>query len=330
MNTLGLFPASDGVYPTPVRENAADGQADDDHQSVAVPRRCATGATPTRSRTRAALRSAPTFWSTSENSFNSINVNHNWVLGGAKLNEIVFQYANFKNAIPLSSTDAYELFPNTVAIGANPNTPQKTEQTKWQFRDDFSWSVTGMGGLGHDFKVGANFINEPHLFTTFNSGVDDYFYTHLTDERDGPIQTVTRNGGVGDVNIPFKQYSAYVQDDWRVSDRLTLNLGLRYDVVKGVPDRSVAESRTSRRCRPRARPAASTDVPGMDDFRPGSRRTTATTSSRAPASPTTSRATAGTSCAADGASIRTSATPTRTCSSRRSTRAASGTARSSR
>ena len=40
-----------------------------------------------------------------------------------------------------------------------------------------------MGGLGHDFKAGVNFINEPHLFTTFNSGVDDYFYTHLTDER---------------------------------------------------------------------------------------------------------------------------------------------------
>ena len=129
---------------------------------------------------------------------------------------------------------AYELFPNSVAAGANPNTPQKTEQTKWQFRDDFSWSVTGMGGLGHDFKTGVNFINEPHLFATFNSGVDDYFYTHLTDERDGPIQTITRNGGVGDVNIPFRQYSTYVQDDWRVSDRLTLNLGLRYDLVTGV------------------------------------------------------------------------------------------------
>ena len=26
------------------------------------------------------------------------------------------------------------------------------------------------GGLGHDFKAGVNFINEPHLFTTFNGG----------------------------------------------------------------------------------------------------------------------------------------------------------------
>ena len=74
------------------------------------------------------------------------------------------QYANFKNSIPLEQHRRLLSSSQTVAIGANPNTPQKTEQTKWQFRDDFSWSVTGMGGLGHDFKVGANWIHEPHLF----------------------------------------------------------------------------------------------------------------------------------------------------------------------
>jgi len=45
-----------------------------------------------------------------------------------------------------------------VTIGANGNTPQTTQQKKYQFRDDFSWHLTRHGGLGHDFKVGANFI----------------------------------------------------------------------------------------------------------------------------------------------------------------------------
>ena len=42
------------------------------------------------------------------------------------------------------------------------------------------------------------------------------------------------NDGDSHANIPVKQYAAYIQDDWRVTDRLTLNLGLRYDLVKGL------------------------------------------------------------------------------------------------
>ena len=38
-----------------------------------------------------------------------------------------------------------------------------------------------MGGLGHDFKAGVNFINEPRLFITFNSGKGVIQYTHLTE-----------------------------------------------------------------------------------------------------------------------------------------------------
>ena len=37
------------------------------------------------------------------------------------------------------------------------------------------------------------------------------------------------------MNIPFDQYALYLQDDWRVNDRLTVNLGLRYDLVDGMP-----------------------------------------------------------------------------------------------
>ena len=93
------------------------------------------------------------------------------MLGGSKLNEFIFQYADFTNDITRATAAIRtRLFPNGVAIGQNPNTPQTTEQKKWQFRDDFSWHVTGMGGVGHDFKAGVNFINEPRLFITFNTG----------------------------------------------------------------------------------------------------------------------------------------------------------------
>jgi TonB-dependent receptor-like protein len=123
-----------------------------------------------------------------------------------------------------------------VSIGANGNTPQTTEQKKYQFRDDFSWHITGHGGLGHDFKAGVNFINEPHLFITFNTGKGAVFYTHLTNELNGPISTVSLSDGDSSANIPTKQFAYYFQDDWRVSDRLTVNAGLRWDIVTGISD----------------------------------------------------------------------------------------------
>ncbi len=33
--------------------------------------------------------------------------------------------------------------------------------------------------------------------------------------------------------MPLNLFSAYFQDDWRLTDRLTLNVGLRYDLVTG-------------------------------------------------------------------------------------------------
>src|SRR5262249_52293927 len=38
-------------------------------------------------------------------------------------------------------------------------------------------------------------------------------------------------GGVG--KIPNKQYAFYLQDGWRATDRLTFDIGVRYDLVTG-------------------------------------------------------------------------------------------------
>jgi hypothetical protein len=233
VDTRGLFPADDGVFDIPLRENLLTGKMTaninpNHYLSVRYGRN--TNSQPYD----ATLRNTRSAWSISENSFNSINANHNWVIGGSRLNEFVFQYADFRNHIPLSSNDPWLIFPNGVRRGANPNTPQTTEQKKWQFRDDFSWSVTGLGGLGHDFKAGVNWIHEPHLFITFNGGAAPQL-TLNADSLDASVRQITFQGGAADVNIPIDLYALYIQDDFRVSDRLTLNLGLRYDYVDNMP-----------------------------------------------------------------------------------------------
>jgi Carboxypeptidase regulatory-like domain/TonB dependent receptor len=232
VDTEGLFPDKNGIFTTPVRENLVTVKGTvsvNPAQYLTVRYGRNTNSQPYGAGPEATLDN----WGVSENSFNSINVNHNWVLGGSKLNEFIFQYADFSNFISANSMDPYQIFPNGVTIGQNPNTPQTTQQHKWQFRDDFSWHVSGGGGLGHDLKTGVNFINEPRLFITFNVGTGGYAYTHLDNNVDGPLSLVNLQGGSAEANIPTKQFSTYFQDDWRVTDRLTLNLGLRYDLNTG-------------------------------------------------------------------------------------------------
>jgi hypothetical protein len=233
VNTQGLFTSLDGVYNLPYRENLLTGKA----TATINPQQFLTvryGRNNNSQPYGAGPRATPDNWGDSTNVFNSINVNHNWVLGGSKLNEFIFQYADFRNHIGARTTNPQQTFPNGVSTGANTNTPQTTEQHKFQFRDDYSWHKTGWGGLGHDFKAGVNFINEPRLFITFNSAKGVQQLAHLTNDVNGPISSITLNDGNSAANIPTKQFAGYIQDDWRPSSKLTVNLGLRYDLVDGL------------------------------------------------------------------------------------------------
>jgi hypothetical protein len=232
VTTKGLFPSSDGVFALPYRENLVTAK-ETTNLNAAQYLSVRYGYNQNSQPYGTTPNSPPDAWGASTNKFHSFNLNHNWVIKGAKLNEFIFQYASFANAITANSLDPRQSFPNSVAIGQNINAPQQTEQEKWQFRDDFSWHTTGMGGLGHDFKTGVNFINEPRLFVTLNTGTGGYSYSHLTNDINGPLSSVSKNGGSADSTLKMKQYSVYFQDDWRLTNKLTLNWGIRYDLVNG-------------------------------------------------------------------------------------------------
>jgi hypothetical protein len=233
VNTQGLFPALNGVYATPSRDNLGTVKVSvniNPQQFVAIRYGRNTnsyvyGASPASTQDN---------WGDARNRFNSVNVNHNWVLAGAKLNEVVFQYSDFGNVIAGRTKASNLLFQNGVQTGSNLATPQSTEQVKYQIRDDFSWLVAGHGGLGHTFKAGVNFINEPRLFIDGSSGKGVTSYTLLGNSLSAPVQFIMQIDGEASANIPTRQYGLYVQDDWRVGRRLTVNAGVRYDLVTGL------------------------------------------------------------------------------------------------
>jgi outer membrane receptor protein involved in Fe transport len=231
VSTSGLFPDKDGVYDTPYRESLAVGKLT--HQlSAQNYLSLRYGYNKNSQVYGASPNSPPENWGDSENSFHSVNLNLNSSLGSGKLNEFVFQFAYFRNHIGEASNLATETFPNGVTVGQSVNTPQTTEQHKYQFRDDFTWTKGR-----HELKVGASFIYEPVLDITFSTGQSPQF-THLGNTRNSPISNIQYNGSIGgsggsEAKIPNNQYALYFQDTWRVGDKLTLDLGLRYDLTTG-------------------------------------------------------------------------------------------------
>ena len=233
VDTLGLFPADDGVFPVPVRENLFTGKVTANLRSghyFAL----RYGYDGNSSPSGAGPRAAHSTWAKSTNEFHSVNASDNWVFGGTKLNEFVFQVSTFDNVIPGSVTEPALTFPNGVTSGANQAAPQSTEQTKWQFRDDVSWTAHRFGGLEHNLKAGVNWLHEPRLYISTQSGVSGFF-TMGANDVNGPVQQVMVIGGAAEVNIPLDFYSGYVQDDWRATSKLTVNLGVRYDYTSGMP-----------------------------------------------------------------------------------------------
>ncbi|HKR66562.1 MAG TPA: TonB-dependent receptor [Thermoanaerobaculia bacterium] len=173
----------------------------------------------------------PSNQGTINNDYKSILGSHSFTIGGDKLNEFVYQWTRFENAILPVSNDPNIYFPSGVTSGQNFNTPQTTHQEKSQFKDDFSWSSNLMGRR-NDFKTGVNFIHEPILGGDFTTGTSGQFQM-LNDSATSPVGIIIQYGGFLGDQTPVDQYNVYLQDDLNINPRLTLNLGVRYDLWTG-------------------------------------------------------------------------------------------------
>lgn len=112
-------------------------------------------------------------------------------------------------------------------------------QDTYQLADNVSW-VRGGHALKAGFQLDYNQFNNTEffgsngtatfsgLYTLGNSGLTASRTNALADLLLGTAQAVSLNrAAVADIqNMPW---AIYVQDDWRVSDRLTLTAGLRYE-----------------------------------------------------------------------------------------------------
>jgi hypothetical protein len=194
------------------------------------------------------------------------------VLGSASLNEVKVGYDDFLfRAIPTASYPSHPgnaFFPaNAVGRGAprimfsgfaigqaHTNAPQANGQTQYSFRDDFRTLYNRVGR--HSLHVGAEWLHQwgpyfqcTNCMGTYDAGTNrpptniEQYFPNVLDVSTwnlAPMSSLFRTYTIGISAVAFKQYTpkeigaTWVQDDWTVASRLTLNVGLRYDIESGM------------------------------------------------------------------------------------------------
>ncbi|HZI18770.1 MAG TPA: TonB-dependent receptor [Pyrinomonadaceae bacterium] len=178
------------------------------------------------------------------NKLYSFVVNHSYTFSPTKLNQFVFHVQDFKNEILGVTTNPRLVFPGGIEIGPNVNTPQATLERKYQFRDDFSL-LKG----NHSLKFGGNYIYTDlgGYFFFGSSGYTVTFFDTPTTiaalpqgfATPGIVQNISFATGEASHDQIFHQLAFYVQDDWKITPRLTFNLGLRWDAnIGNLPDQT--------------------------------------------------------------------------------------------
>jgi outer membrane receptor for ferrienterochelin and colicin len=138
--------------------------------------------------------------------------------------------------------------PSQVGFGSYNGYPQDFKENVYTYSD-----MVSIGHGNHNFKVGADFRRNIEN-SEFNVGRSSYyFYDQVGFAADAPYyQAAGTDPGICKAPCPVSAYNptpngvlsdnirhwrnlefgAYFQDDWKVTKRLTLNLGIRYDLYQ--------------------------------------------------------------------------------------------------
>ena len=172
------------------------------------------------------------------------------VLSDTKVQEVHIGYNHFGwTRIPVEGQSGIEYNFVGLTVGKAYNYPQLFNQNNFESRYDLNIHKNS-----HDLKVGGEFIyvkntgswyiqqigrlifnSNPANLNSIITGVDPSSWNIAAI----PVSTINRfdqNFHPGDwgINVPRPTWAAWLGDNWRVNNQLTLNYGVRWDVDWGV------------------------------------------------------------------------------------------------
>jgi hypothetical protein len=178
------------------------------------------------------------FTGTQQSDARKVILTDSWSINSHFINDFRASYSRL-NGPTDAVASAFTNFPNVEIdefgsnVGPNSLTPASYAQNIYQLVDNLSY-IRGK----HTFKFGVegrNYISPTNVlprargewdYATLNSFINDL----VPDGANGAL----RGAGSGFSAYNYSGVYGFIQDDWKITSRLTLNLGVRYE-YSGVP-----------------------------------------------------------------------------------------------
>jgi hypothetical protein len=176
---------------------------------------------------------------TSENNSFSVLGQDTWIASNRAVNDFRFQYRRTKvDNIPRNNIPT-EIRPSGTS--GSPVFVQQEDRFRYQFYDTFYLTMPRQ-----NLKFGGELSFTSTMYCACGGQNGRFFFgTDLPFDANNPITWPTRfEQAINLLPTPLdnQYFGFFVQDDWRIRDNFTLNLGIRWDIDLGVRDNATRQA----------------------------------------------------------------------------------------
>ena len=220
-------PITTGIYPNPVHSTNGLAKLDhhvsgSDHLTV---RYSLYRVTSDNSRGAGALN-APTASAGLDNWDHALGFGNTWTMSSSTVNETRAQFAyGDLNAPPTDPVGPAVSIAGVASFGTSSSSPTRRLNKLYQLANTLSHQAGA-----HAFRAGVDFVFNDDTITYPRSARGNYAFSSLASFLTGNYSGYTQTFGDPVVSQTNPNIGLYAQDEWRVGSKLTLNLGLRYDL----------------------------------------------------------------------------------------------------
>ena len=221
------LPVTTGIYPNPVRSSNVLGKID--HQFSGADQlsvRYALYDVMSDNSRGVGNLNAPSGSTGLDNRDQSVAISNVWTISSNTVSETRVQIARGDlKAYSTDQTGPQIAITGVATFGTFSSSPTRRENTLYQAVGNVSHRAGA-----HALRAGIDFLFNDDTITFLRTFRGSYTFSSLANFLTGNYNAYAQTFGDPVVNQKNPNFGVYAQDEWRANSRLTLNVGVRYDL----------------------------------------------------------------------------------------------------